>query len=174
MTRLRRRSGFARPYILAFDHFDAVDVAFDSAGTVGQSEPGGDRGPVFAESGGEGLQLADVAGFGVVCPAGELAAGAVAEHVGELADHGADGGELVAAASDPGQGAAVFVRQAARWCQDPGGHRLGCRARGRGPGFDLAQPGGVAAQRAQAAAVAAGTDLLIELLGAVDRPANAG
>jgi hypothetical protein len=135
-------------------------VAFDGAGAVGQGEAGGDGGPVFAQSGGEGLQLADGAGFGLVCPGGGLAAGAVAEHVGELADQGADGGELVAAAGDPGQGGTVVAGEAARWCQDPGGHRLGCRGWRRGPGFGLAQPGGVAARRAQAAAVAAGLDLL--------------
>ena len=44
-----------RPSVhLSFDHFDAVDVAFDGAGAVGEGEPGGYGGPVFAESGGEG------------------------------------------------------------------------------------------------------------------------
>jgi len=43
-----------RPAVhLSFDHLDAVDVAFDGAGTVGDGEPGGDGGPVFAESFGE-------------------------------------------------------------------------------------------------------------------------
>ena len=32
-----------------FDHFDAVDVAFDGAGAVGDGEPSGDGGPVPAE-----------------------------------------------------------------------------------------------------------------------------
>jgi hypothetical protein len=46
--------GFRSSVHLPFDHFDAVDVAFDGAGAVGQGEARGDRGPVFAQSGGEG------------------------------------------------------------------------------------------------------------------------
>jgi len=47
---LRGRSGFARPYICLLIILKAVDVAFDGAGAVGHGEPGGDRGPVPAES----------------------------------------------------------------------------------------------------------------------------
>ena len=47
---------------LSFGHLDAVDVAFDSARTVGQHEPGGDRGPVFAQTFGESAQLASSTG----------------------------------------------------------------------------------------------------------------
>jgi hypothetical protein len=39
---------------LALDHLDAVDVAFDRAGTVGQGEVGGDGGQVTSDSFGEG------------------------------------------------------------------------------------------------------------------------
>ena len=91
----------------------------------------------------------------------------MAEHVGELADQGADGGEFVASAGDPGQGVAVLGGEAARSGQDPGGHGLGCRRGRRGPGRGLAQPGGVPAQRARAAVVAEGPDLFQELAGAV-------
>jgi hypothetical protein len=34
---------------LPFDHFDPVDVPFDGAGAVGEGQPGGDGGPVFAD-----------------------------------------------------------------------------------------------------------------------------
>src|SRR5579863_248500 len=59
-------------------------MAFDGAGAVGDGEPGGDRGPVRAESLAEPAQLADRAGLGPAGPGFEVLAAAVAEHVGEL------------------------------------------------------------------------------------------
>ena len=50
---LAQEVGFRSSVHLSFDHLDAVDVAFDGAGAVGQGEPGGDGGPVLAQSGGE-------------------------------------------------------------------------------------------------------------------------
>jgi hypothetical protein len=47
---LAEQVGFGAAVHLSFDHLDAVDVAFDGAGAVGDGEPGGDGGPVFAES----------------------------------------------------------------------------------------------------------------------------
>jgi hypothetical protein len=45
--RLRNRSKLAPPH-LSFDHFDAVDVAFDGAGAVGQGKSVEDGGVVAA------------------------------------------------------------------------------------------------------------------------------
>jgi hypothetical protein len=89
---------------LEFGHIGAVEVAFDGAGAVGHGEPGGDGGPVFAESLGESAQLADRAGLGLGGPGGrstlkwiwvdtaspgwQVFAVLVAEHVGEVADQG--------------------------------------------------------------------------------------
>jgi hypothetical protein len=147
---------------------DAVDVAFDGPGAVRQREAGGDGGPVFAQAGDEAAQFADGAGSGLIGPRGELAAGAVHEHIGEVTDQGAGGAEFRAAAGDGAQGGPVVVGEVAGRGKDPGGHFLG-RGRwraGRAGGF-LAEPGGVAAQRAQAAVVAAGADLLVQPVGAV-------
>jgi hypothetical protein len=63
-------------------------VAFDGAGAVGGGEPGGDGGPVAAESSGEAAQLADRAVLGLAGPGFQALAATVAEHVGELADQG--------------------------------------------------------------------------------------
>ena len=51
---LAQQVWFRSPVHLPFDHFDAVDVAFDGAGAVGQGEARVDRRPVFAQSGGKG------------------------------------------------------------------------------------------------------------------------
>src|SRR5580704_997371 len=41
---LAEQVGFSASVHLSLDHLDAVDVAFDSAGAVGDGEPGGDGG----------------------------------------------------------------------------------------------------------------------------------
>jgi hypothetical protein len=75
-------------------------VAFDGAGTVGQGEPGGDRGPVLAESFGESAQLTDRAGLGLGGPGRQVFAVPVAEHLGELSDQGLGGRQFGAACGD--------------------------------------------------------------------------
>ena len=47
---LAQKVGFRSSVHLSFDHFYAVDVAFDDAGAVGQGEAGGDGGPVLAQA----------------------------------------------------------------------------------------------------------------------------
>src|ERR1700731_4877915 len=86
---LAEQVGFRAAVHLSFEHLDAVDVAFDGAGAVGDGEPGGDGGPVAAESSGEAAQLADRVVLGLAGPGFEALAAAVAEHVRELADQGA-------------------------------------------------------------------------------------
>jgi hypothetical protein len=49
---------------------DAVDVAFDGAGPVGDGEPGGYGGPVLAEP----TQLADRTGLGLAGPGFQVVA----------------------------------------------------------------------------------------------------
>jgi hypothetical protein len=84
MTRLRRRSRLARPYICRLIASTAGDVAFDGAGAVGQGEPGGDGGEVQADPGGEGVQFGLVVSVDPLEPAGEvLLAGALGHHLGE-------------------------------------------------------------------------------------------
>jgi hypothetical protein len=63
-------------------------VAFDGSGALGQGEPGGDGGPVFAESFGESAQFADRAGLGLGGLGAQVFAVAMAEHIGEVADQG--------------------------------------------------------------------------------------
>jgi hypothetical protein len=57
-------------------------------------------------------------------PSRKVAAGAVQEHAGELADQGAGGGEFRASAGDGVQGGAVAVGEVAGRGEDPGGHFL--------------------------------------------------
>ncbi len=47
---------------LPFEHFDAVDVAFDGAAVPGQAQTGGDRVLVTAHSADEGVQCGLVIG----------------------------------------------------------------------------------------------------------------
>lgn len=77
-----RRSGFARRASV-FDHLDAVDLAFDGAGAVGQGEPCSEGGPVLAQAGGEAAQIADGAALGLAGPGAQVVSGSVAEHVSE-------------------------------------------------------------------------------------------
>ena len=86
---LAEQVGFRASVHLSFEHLDAVDVAFDGAGAVGDGEPGGDGAPVPAESLAETAQFADRAGLGLAGLGGQVLAAAVAEHVRELADQGA-------------------------------------------------------------------------------------
>ena len=58
---LAEQVGFRASVHLAFDHLDAVDVAFDGTGTAGDGEPGGDGGPVPAEASGEAAQMRSMA-----------------------------------------------------------------------------------------------------------------
>jgi hypothetical protein len=44
---LAEQVGFRASVHLSFDQNDAVDVAFDGAGAVGDGEPGGDGGPAL-------------------------------------------------------------------------------------------------------------------------------
>ena len=96
MTRLRRRAKPARPYICLLSILK-VNVAFDGAGAVGHGEPGGHGSPVLAESFGKAVQLAHTTAFGLDGPGFQALTVAVAEHVGELADQVAGGGEFLAA-----------------------------------------------------------------------------
>ncbi|GIE89693.1 hypothetical protein SAMN06264365_118169 [Actinoplanes regularis] len=50
------------------DELDAVDLAFDGAGAVGQGESGSDRDVVTAQTGHEGVQGRQVIGFHGVQP----------------------------------------------------------------------------------------------------------
>ena len=154
---------------LSFDHLDAVDVAFDGAGTVGDGEPGGDGGPVLAQSLGEAAQLADRAGLGLGGPGFEVLAVAVAQHVRELADQAAGGFEFLAAGGDLRERGPVVIGELAGRGEDPAGHLPG-RRRGwwRGDGSVLAELGGEPAQGALAAAVAAFAQFLVQPFGAAD------
>jgi hypothetical protein len=67
---LAQQVGFRSSVHLSFDHLDAVDVAFDGAGSPGQGEAGGDGGPVLAQAGGEAPHFLDGAGLGLVDPGG--------------------------------------------------------------------------------------------------------
>jgi hypothetical protein len=165
---LAEQLGLGPSVHLSLDHLDAVDVALDGARAPGQGEASGDGGPVLAQAGGEAAEFRDVAGFSLVGPAGELVALAVGEHVGELADERARGGELGAAGGDGVQGGAVLGGELAGRGQDPGGHLLR-RRRGRACRGDgvLAQGGRVAAEGPQAAAVAAAAELFVQLVGPV-------
>jgi hypothetical protein len=99
--------------------------------------------------------------------AGSLLPWRVGEHVGELADERAGRGEFGAAGKDGVQGIAVLGGELAGRRQDPGGHLLrSWRGRpGRGGGV-LGESGRVAAQGPQAAAVAAGAEFGLQLVGA--------
>ncbi len=148
---------------------DAVDVAFDGARAVGDGEPGGDGGPVAAESFGEAAQFADRAVLGLAGPGFEALAAAVTEHVRELADQVPGRFELGAAAGDLRERGAVVLGEVAGRGEDPAGHLLRRRRRrGRGDGGVAAQPGGEPAQGAQAAPVAAVTQLGVQPFGAAD------
>jgi hypothetical protein len=58
---------------LPLDRLDPVDVALGGAGAVAQGdEPGGDRGQVLADPGGEGVRFGLVVGFDALKPAGQL------------------------------------------------------------------------------------------------------
>ncbi len=132
---LAEQVGFRASVHLSFDHLDAVDVAFDGAGAVGDGEPGGDGGPVLAESFGEAAQLADRAGLGLAGPGFQVLAAAVAEHVREVADQVAGRFELRAAGGDLRERGAVVVGEVAGRGEDPAGHLLGRRRwRRRGDG----------------------------------------
>jgi hypothetical protein len=148
---------------------DAVDVAFDGAGAVGDGEPGADGGPVLAESFGEAAQLADRAGLGLAGPGFQVLAAAVAEHVRELADQGAGRLELGAAGGDQCERGAVILSKIAGRGENPAGRLLRRRRwRGRGHSGVAAQLGGEPAQGAQAAAVAAVAQFLVQPLGAMN------
>jgi hypothetical protein len=60
---LAEQVGFGAAIHLSLEHLDAVDVAFDGAGAVGDGEPGGDGGPVLAESLAEAAWLTNLAGL---------------------------------------------------------------------------------------------------------------
>jgi hypothetical protein len=105
---LRSTSGFA-PVQLSFDHL-AVDVAIDSAWAVGDGEPGGDGGPVFADSFAETAQLADRIGPSLAGAGFEVIA-AAAEPVREVADRGTGRLKLLSAGRDLlERGTIVFPR----------------------------------------------------------------
>src|SRR6185437_7492648 len=166
---LAEQVGFGASVHLSLDHLDAVDVAFDGAGAVGDGEPGGDGGPVLAESLAEAAQLADGAGLGLAGPGFQALAAAVAEHVRELADQVTGSCEFLAAAGDLRERGAVAVGEIAGRGEDPAGHllRLG-RWRRPGDGGVAAQPGGEPPQRAQAAPVAAVAQFGVQPFGAAD------
>jgi hypothetical protein len=144
-------------------------VAFDGAGAVGDGEPGGDGGPVFAESFGEAAQLADRAGLGLAGPGVQALAAAVAEHVREVADQGPGHFELLTSAGDLRERGAVVLGEVGGRGEDPAGYLLGRGCwRGRGDGGIAAQLGGEPTQGAQAALVAAVAQLGVQPLGAAD------
>ena len=89
-------------------------MAFDGAGAVRDGEPGGDRGPVFAQSLSEPAQLADRAGLGLAGPGFQALAVAVSQHVGELADQAAGGSQFLAAGGDLCERGPVVIGQLAR------------------------------------------------------------
>jgi hypothetical protein len=142
--------------------------ALDGARTPGEGEPGGDGGPVLAQACGVVPYFLDGAGLGQLGPFGELAALAVGEDVGELADQGAGRVQLGAAGGNGGQRVAVLVGELAGRGPDPVRDLLRrWRRRLRRGAASVAEGGGVAAQGSQAAAVAAAAEFLVELLGAV-------
>jgi len=118
---LAQQVGFRSSVHLSFDHLDAVDVAFDGAGSPGQGEAGGDGGPVLAQAGGEAPHFLDGAGLGLVDLGGSSLPWRWGDHVAELADQGAGGVELGTAGGDGGQprvpSRPIRARRAAR----PGG-----------------------------------------------------
>ena len=59
---------------LSFDRFEPVDVAFDGPGAMGQAQPGGDRGQVVADPGGEDIQFGLVFGVDALKPGGQVLA----------------------------------------------------------------------------------------------------
>jgi hypothetical protein len=109
----------------------------------------------------------DVAGPGLVGPAGELGFLAVGEYVGELADERAGRGELGATGSDGVQCVCCSaVSLGGVRIQTATFLRCGRSGPCRGDGV-LAQGGRTAAEGAQAAAVVAGAEFGVRLVGAV-------
>ena len=93
----------------------------------------------------------------------------MAEHVRELADQGTGRVEFLAAGGDLPERGTVAAGEVARRGEDPAGHLSGWRRwRWRGDGGVLAQLGGMPAQGAQAAPVAAVAQLGMQLPGAAD------
>jgi hypothetical protein len=166
---LAEQVGFRASVHLPFDHLDAVDVAFDGTGTVGDGEPGGDGGPVPAKPSGEAAQLTDRAGLGLGGSRLKALAAAVAEHVRELADQVTGGVQFGAAAGDLRERRAVIVSEIAGRGEDPACCLLRRRCwRRHGDGGVAAQLGCEPAQGAQASQVAAAAQLGVQLLGAAD------
>src|SRR5258708_33440881 len=67
---------------LAFEGFDAADVAFDRAAAVGQGEPVEDGGLVAADAAGEGVQVGQVVEGGGGDSGGGAGGGAAGSCVG--------------------------------------------------------------------------------------------
>jgi hypothetical protein len=150
---------------LAFEHFDAVHVAFDDAGTPRQSESCGDRGEVAFEADREAVQLGQVVAADGVEPCGEQVAAAFGENTGEGADVAGQCVDLGAAREYRLESEAFTLVEAVRVAQDPSGDCVwGRRSRG-----DLARLGPLVVDMGANASVTSlislGFDLLPELPG---------
>lgn len=78
---------------LSLEHLDAIDVAFDLPGTVGQGQPGFDGVEVTAEPGDERKQFGQVIGSDRLHPPFEIATATLQHHTCEAADMITGGGQ---------------------------------------------------------------------------------
>jgi hypothetical protein len=109
---------------------------------VGDGEPGGDGGPVFAGPLAKPRSSFDRAGLGLAGPGFQSFAAAVAEHVCELADQITGGVEFGAAGGDLRERGTVVAGHLTRRGEHPAGY-LFCLGRWRS-----GRDGGVLASRA--------------------------
>jgi len=139
---------------LALEHFDPIDVTFDSAGVPGLGETCNDRGEVALEAGGEVVQFGEVVGLDVVDPLRKTFSLQMDEHVGEgpdvagervqfrtMGEYGRQDravlfGEIVGVSGDPARDSPSRGRSRA--------YRLWCGAHGADVGADRAVAAGVA------------------------------
>jgi hypothetical protein len=85
---------------LAFEHLDAVDVAFDRAGVPGQGESGCDGVLVVLDAFDERAQAGQFGGRGLGEPVGQAFAVSAGHHDGEVVDVGVQGVQFRAAIED--------------------------------------------------------------------------
>ena len=104
MTRLRRRSRLARPYICLLIALTRLTLPSVGPELWRRVSPAVTAGQVLADPGGEGVQFGLVVGFDALEPGGQLLfSGAFGHHLGEAGHMPGEAVELGAVAAQAGE-----------------------------------------------------------------------
>ena len=107
---------------LAFEGFDAADVAFDRAAAVGHGESVGNGGLVAVDAAGERAQVGQVVEVDGVDPPGQALAVAAGHHLREWCDVAGGGAQVRTAGFDLAELGCLLVCEVAGVAGDPPGY----------------------------------------------------